>query len=125
MAVAKKRVNPLAVAKDVVLNIILIAFTLMVVLMLTPLALFYWLALLVVGNLKAIGYLSTGNKFLKNGKADMLRLDASIQQLLGVDGSGRKNSIAWVREKRRCAVANSLIAMRRKSFPNEKIKYFS
>ncbi len=125
MAVAQKRINPLNVVKDSLLNIILITSTLAIVLILTPLVLLYWLALLAIGNVKAIGYLSTGNRLLKTGKADMLKVDTAIQQLLGIDESGRKDSIAWVREKQRRSVANQLITLRRKSFPNEKIKYFN
>ena len=125
MAVAQKRINPLNVVKDSLLNIILITSTLAIVLILTPFVLLYWLALLAIGNVKAIGYLSTGNRLLKTGKADMLKVDTAIQQLLGIDESGRKDSIAWVREKRRRSVASELMTLRRKSFPNEKIKYFS
>lgn len=125
MAVAKKRINLLNVVKDFLLNIILIVSTLTIVLILTPFVLLYWLALLAIGNIKAIGFLSTGNRLLKGGKADMLTLDTSIQELLGTDESGRKDSIAWVREKRRRSVATQLITLRRKSFPNEKVKYFS
>lgn len=125
MAVAKKLFNPIAIIAGIGFNIILIAATLLIVLPLTPFVLLYWLFLLGIGNLKSVGYISRGKQLLKDDKADMTTLDASIQRLLGVDKGGRKDSAAWVREERRRTVANELIAMRRKSFPNDKIHYLS
>ncbi len=125
MAIASKRFNPITFIADVALNITLIVATLFIVLILTPFVLLYWLTLLVIGNLKTMSYLSAGDRLLKAGKADMASLDEAIRQLLGVDKEGRKDVTAWVREKKRRAVADELISIRRKSFPNDKIHYLS
>ncbi len=123
MAVAKKRFNPIMFSAEVLFNITLILSTLLIVLVLTPFALLNWLVFFGIGNIKTVGYISAGNRLLKAGNADMDTLDTSIRGLLGVDEGGRKNFTAWVHEKRRQSLANKLIAVRRKNFPNDKIHY--
>ncbi|MSQ32787.1 MAG: hypothetical protein EXR59_06170 [Dehalococcoidia bacterium] len=124
MAVAKKRFNPITFSAEVLFNIMLIGATLLIILLLTPFALLNWLVVFGIGNIKTVGYISAGNRVLKAADAaDMSTLDKSVRELLGVDEGGRKNFTAWVNEKRRQSLANKLITIRRKSFPNDKIHY--